>query len=416
MTVAVDHRPPPLTAVPPYPDRPGPPSGADGGAGALLRAVLRLGPLARTELARETGLSPAAVSRHTAALVGMGLLRQLPPPAGPPRAGRPQMPVDIDTGHHVVAGVHIGVPAVTFALVDLRGRVVAEQRSPREGDAAAVLAGIRRRLPGFLARHAGDRSPLGVGVVTGGWVDAERGTVVEHAPLGWRDVRVRAELGAQAAGGSRLPVHVDSHARALARAELLFGAGRGHSELVHLFVGNVVDAAIATGGTVLRGHRSGAGDVAHLPMPGVTSSCRCGRTGCLQAAVAESTLARRAYDEGLVPAPDFTLLLDEAAGGNRRVLRMLRARLRLVARAAALLLDVINPSVLVLTEAAVIRMPELMADLHEEIAAQSHLCADPARTVVPTSFGRRVLSVAAGSAVLDTVHRHPMELRTARSA
>jgi predicted NBD/HSP70 family sugar kinase len=326
------------------------------------------------------------------------------------------MPVDIDTDHHVVAGVHIGVPAVTFSVVDLRGRVVAEHRYPREGDAAAVLAGIRRRLPGFLTRHVGGRSPLGLGVATGGWVDAERGTVVEHAPLGWREVPVRAELGAAGGRGSRLPVHLDSHARALARAELLFGAGRGHFELIHLFVGNVVDAAIATGGSVLRGHQSGAGDIAHLPLPGDSSACRCGRTGCLQAAVAESALARRGYEAGIVAAPDFTLLLDAAEGGDARAVRMLRERLRLVGRAAALLLDVINPSVLVVTEGALIRMPELIADLHEEVAARSHLCADPARVVVPTSFGPSVLSVAAGAAVLDTVHRHPLELRTARAA
>lgn len=409
MTVVVG-TPPPLLMVPPVPAE-----GEGGGAGAVLRAVARYGPLGRTALAGRTGLSPAAVSRHTAALAGLGLLRQPPPlPAGPPRAGRPQLQVDIDTAHHVALGVHIGVPWVTFALVDLRGRVVAERRWARKGSSAEVLAGIRRRLPGFVARNAQGRSPLGLGVVTGGWVDAERGTVVEHAPLGWHEVPVRRELGDTAGGGTRLPVHVDSHARALARAEMLFGAGRGHSELVHLFVGNVVDAAIGTGGTVLRGHRSGAGDVAHLPVPGADEPCACGRRGCFQAVVSETRLARRAHAAGLIAAPDFTLLLDLAVAGDARALQLLRDRLRSVAHATAVLLDVINPSVLVLTEAAVIRLPGLLGGFHREVAARSHLTRDPAQVVVPTSFGRDVLAVAAGANVLDAVYRGPMELRTAR--
>ncbi|WP_433890511.1 ROK family protein [Streptomyces sp. CA-111067] len=418
MAVAVERNagqvPPPLVAVPVPGVEPGAWAAEGGGAGAVLRAVLGRGPVGRTELGRLTGLSPAAVSRHTAALADLGMLRQLPPPARPPRAGRPQLPVDIDTAHHVALGVHIGVPWVTFALVDLRGWVITERRYPREGDAAEVLAGIRRRLPEFTARYTGGRSPLGLGVVTGGWVDPESGTVIEHAPLGWHDVPVREELSGAAGAGVRLPVHVDSHARALARAELLFGAGREHSELVHLFVGNVVDAAIATGGTVLRGHRSGAGDMAHMPLNGATELCGCGRRGCFQAAVSERRLAERAHAEHLIPAPDFTLLLVAAMEGRARALDLLRERLRLVAQATALLLDMINPSVLVLTEAAVIHLPQLLPEFHREVAALSHLCEDPARVVVPTSFGRRVLAVAAGATVLDAVYRQPMELRTVR--
>lgn len=406
MVVAVGRRPALLVA-------PVVGEGEGGGAGAVLRAVLRYGPVGRTALAGRTGMSPAAVSRHVGVLGELGLLRDLPPAAGPPRAGRPQVQADIDTSHHVALGVHIGVPWVTFVLVDLRGKVVARQRYPRTGDAGDVLDGIRRRLPRFLSRNAGERSPLGLGVVTGGWVDAERGTVVENAPLGWHDVPVRRELAGAAGDGTRLPVHVEGHARALARAELLFGAARGHSETVHLFVGNVVDAAITVGGTLLRGHRSGAGDIAHLPVPGATVPCACGRLGCFQAVVSERRLAELAHAEGLIPAPDFIQLLDLAATGSRRALALLRERLRAVAHAAAVLLDLINPSLLVLTEGAVIRLPALLPALHAEVAARSHLTGEAERVVVPTSFGSDVLGVAAGAAVLDAVYRGPMSLRTA---
>jgi predicted NBD/HSP70 family sugar kinase len=389
-------------APPPVPDRPD-------GAAAVLRAALRRGPLARTTISRETGLSPAAVSRHAADLMALGLVYEPRESPSAPRPGRPRIPLDIDTGHHLAAGVHIAVPQLTFSLTDLRGRVVAQERAPRRATPAAVLQDVAALLPGLLRRHAGGRSVLGLGVVTGGWVDPESGVLVENSALGWRDVPLRQAL----LSATRLPIHVDSHARALAQAELLFGATQ-QGDLVHLFVGNVVDAAIAAGGVLLRGRRNGAGGIAHLPVPGSTTPCPCGGTGCLQATVSDRTLAERAVAEGIVPRPELTLVTAAAVAGDARALDLCRARLRQIAPAVALLLDMISPDILVLTEAATLWLPELLGVLHEEVAARTRQPVE--QLVRPSSFGPRALAVAAGTPVLAAVHRDPLALRTARSA
>ncbi|WP_407675424.1 MarR family transcriptional regulator, partial [Peterkaempfera griseoplana] len=79
MTAALGERPPLLVAAPLPAPHPLGPAHEGGGPAAVLRAVLHSGPVARTVLARTTGLSPAAVSRHTADLIALGLLRELPP-------------------------------------------------------------------------------------------------------------------------------------------------------------------------------------------------------------------------------------------------------------------------------------------------------------------------------------------------
>ena len=69
-----------------------------------------------------------------------------------------------------LCGLHIAVQGATLAVVDLRGRVIAcEHHAHETGGAAAVLAGVARRIPGFLAQHAAGRRPLGLGIATGGW-------------------------------------------------------------------------------------------------------------------------------------------------------------------------------------------------------------------------------------------------------
>ncbi|MEU5694993.1 ROK family protein [Actinosynnema sp. NPDC020468] len=369
-------------------------------AATVLRSVLANGPIARSTIARLTGLSAAAVTRQYAELADLGLLREVAEDRVPrATVGRPHVPVDIDVDRYAVFGVHIAYAHTTLAVVDLRGRVLDQQRESHRGTTPeAVLGRVVERFPAFHRDHLGDRTPLGVGLAIGGWVDPARGVVVRHSQLDWRDVPAREALRPLG-----LPVHLESHSRALARAEQLFGAQRGRGSLVHLFVGNVVDAAIATGGTVHRGPRSAAGSVAHLRLEGSTAECPCGRRGCLQATVSDRAVAERAVRDGLIPRADLQLLVLSAQSGDERARRVFRERARQVGRAAGLLLDVINPEVLVVTEAGVICLPECL----DEVRAQ---VGDRGESVVPTSFGADVLSVAAGSVVLDTIYDHPLAL------
>ncbi|MFI1437898.1 ROK family protein [Streptomyces fructofermentans] len=372
-------------------------------ASAVLRSVLDGGPVARSTIARLTGLSAASVTEHCARLTALGLIRETPGPRRSNGVGRPHVPVDLDDSRFVVGGVHVAVPYTTVALLDLRGRVVAERRLDHDGatEPGRVLANAAAALRSLLA-DAPARVPLSVGAAAGGWVDRASGTVVEHPLLGWREVGVREAIGAH----TGLPVHVDGHARSLVNAERLFGrAGRGGgASLLHLFVGNVVDAAFATHDEVHHGPRSQSGAIAHLPLAGGTEPCACGRTGCLQAELSELTLCRRAREAGVLRTSNPMHVVAAAAAGDRVAAGLLLHRARMVGRAAGLLLDVLNPDTVVVTEVGAVHRAECLAALREEVGA------DRAAAVVPTSFPDSVLAVAGGSVALDVLYRDPLSV------
>lgn len=367
-------------------------------ASAVLRCVLEHGPVARSTVARLTGLSPASVTGHCARLAERGLLREAAAPRRSNGVGRPHVPLDLDDTRFLVGGVHVAVPYTTVALLDLRGRVVARRELRHERtDPGRVLARAAEGLSGLLAGVPGRRA-LGVGVAVGGWVDRETGCVVEHGLLGWREVPVRELLGAR----TGLPVHVDGHARALLNGERLFGRARGSGSVLHLFVGNVVDAAFATHDEVHHGPRSAAGAIAHLPVPGGTEPCACGRTGCLQVELSERTLTRRARAAGLTGPADPMRVVAAAAAGDPVARRLLVERARATGRAAGLLLDVLNPEAVVVTEIGVIHFEDCLNALREA-AGKSRAAA-----VLPTSFPDSVLAVAGGSVLLDVLFRDPL--------
>ena len=372
-------------------------------ASVILRSVLEHGPVARSTIARLTGLSPASVTDYCAHFAGLGLIHESATPERSGGVGRPHVPVDLDDSRFVVGGVHVAVPYTTVALLDLRGRVLAERRIGHDTtDPSRVLARAADGLGALFAEAAGS-TPLGVGVAAGGWVDRDSGTIVDHPLLGWREVPVREILGTR----TGLPVHVDGHARALVNGERLFGRARGSRSVLHLFVGNVVDAAFATNDEVHHGPRSQAGAIAHLPLRGGTEPCDCGRVGCLQVELSERTLCRRAREAGIVDGVNPTHVVAAAERGDPVAVRLLTQRARMTGRAAGLLLDILNPETVVVTELGVIHREDCLRALREEVGDAR------ASAVVPTSFPDSVLAVAGGSVMLDVLFRDPLSVSQA---
>lgn len=375
-------------------------------AGAVLRTALHHGPIARSTIARITGLSPAAVTNHSADLAAAGLLRELPDEVRSNGAGRPHIPVAIDVTRHLVAAVHIAIPQTTVALLDLSGRILESRAVPHTStDPAVVVPRAARAFAQLCDDHAGVR-PLGIGTAVGGWVDAESGMVMDHPRLGWSLVPLR-DLLSEATG---LPVYVDNHSRALLHGEILLGrAARGASSVLHLFVGNVVDAAFATRGEAHYGAGSQAGAIAHLPVDGSDAACSCGRRGCLEATVSEMTLTRRAVAKGVIDAPDYRRLLRAARSGHEVAVAMLVERARLVGRAVALLTDVFSPELVVVTDPAASYLPEVLAALRGSAGAHLRTVRDDIdRMLIPSGFPGAILEIAGASVILDALYRDPI--------
>ena len=93
----------------------------------VLDALRQHGPLARIELGRHTGLSPASITSISSQLIADGILRgsrRTAHPVVPMRRGRPLTQLDINAESAHVVAVKISIDGVEMALADSRGTII----------------------------------------------------------------------------------------------------------------------------------------------------------------------------------------------------------------------------------------------------------------------------------------------------
>jgi predicted NBD/HSP70 family sugar kinase/biotin operon repressor len=256
----------------------------------LLRLLQTEAPISQAELARRSGLGPASVSSILQTLIEDGVLVEEGKTTS--GLGRKGSLLAFNRAEVLIVGVLIEQESCEVALVDLSGRVLArEMRShPTYAQPDEVVALVAEQLEALLIRTGvRPRALAGVGVAVPGLVNAKTGSVEIAANLGWRNVSLRS-LFEQRLG---LPAGVENIGRAKARAESLWGRGRGHENFVCLEVGSGVGAGVVCDGRVLRGATASAGEVGHISLDPAGPRCSCGLYGCWEVFCSGPAIRRR---------------------------------------------------------------------------------------------------------------------------
>ncbi|MCT9080990.1 ROK family transcriptional regulator [Streptomyces fulvoviolaceus] len=297
-------------------------------ASQVFTTVLSQGPLARLEVARRAGLSPAAVTKAVRPLIEAGYLVEDADEAARPALGRPANLVRVDGGRALFIGVKVTGDEIIGVLTDLCCRIRVARHVPLPDRAPkVVLASIADLVKELLAEADGaqartqDQDPvpvLGLGIAVSGDVDRGEGTVRYSPFLEWRDVPL-AELAAMTTG---LPVTVDNDVRALTVAEQWFGAGAGLSDFAVVTVGAGIGCGLVVHGRVVAGAHGVAGEIGHVTVDPADRLCHCGNRGCVEAIAGEAAIVRQireATGVELADAAEAVALAHRGVAGAREV-------------------------------------------------------------------------------------------------
>ena len=261
-------------------------------------------------------------------------------------------------------GIDLGGTNTKYGVVTRTGDLVraAVAPTPAGGGRATLLEHLKRVAVEArqLAETAG-AEPSALGIATAGWVDPKTGKVVyatENLP-GWTGADIAGEL-APVAG---LPVYVENDANALAVGEKHFGAARGASDFVSVTLGTGVGGGCYLGGRLNRGPHFFANGIGHMTLVFDGRPCTCGRAGCLEAYTNAAALL--GYGAGRFPTAEA--LIGAAHAGVTAAREALRTYARFLAAGLASVIQLLDPSLIVLGGGLVENNRLLVADLLEEL-------------------------------------------------
>ncbi|MFF3515148.1 ROK family protein [Streptomyces sp. NPDC002573] len=316
-------------------------------ASLVFTTLLSHGPLTRTEVARRTRLSPAAVTKAVRPLMELGYLVEGVDEAARPAVGRPANPVWVDGGRALFIGIKITGDEIIAVLADLCCRIRESRHVRLTGrEPEEVLPVITALVQELLTEADGFGVRVrGLGIAISGDVDREDG-VVRYSPfLEWRDVPLAEIVGTATA----LPVTVDNDVRALTVAEHWFGAGVGRSNFALVTVGAGIGCGLVVHGRVVSGAHGVAGEIGHLSLDPLGPLCHCGNRGCVEAIAADPAIlhAVRAATGGQVT--DMAEALKLAHSGDPGVREVYARAGETIGKAIGFLANILGPELVIIS-------------------------------------------------------------------
>ena len=376
----------------------------------VIDALRDEGLISRAEIARRTGLSRSTVSSLVSELQADGLVveRSEPAAAHGDQGGRPPILLSFDASAGVAVGIDFDHHHVRVAVSDLSSRILVERELQLDTDHAAHEGlDAAAELVGELLAEAGvdEARVIGAGMCLPGPIHRPTGVVGSTAILpGWVGVAAAEEMHRRL----DLPILVDNDANLAALAEAAFGAGRDAKDLVYLMISSGIGAGLVLNGRLYRGAEGLAGELGHVLVDADGPVCRCGNRGCLETVAGTDALAellRRSHGDGL----DGRAIVRLAREGDLGCRRVIADAGRAIGKAAATLVNVLNPELLIvggdLSDAG-----ELLLDGVRESLERSALpTAVQAADVVAGSLGDRAEVLGAIALVLSEAERdHPL--------
>ena len=343
-------------------------------AGSLSRAgdlfqLLRDGQArTRAELALTTGLARSTVASRIDALISSGLVG----PAGEASSsgGRPPSRFAFNPAARVVLAVDVGATHVIVAVTDLGGKILAEQRLKQDvSDGPDIVLGrviaAGKELLAEAGREMGDLAGMGIGLP--GPVEHDTGRPVKPPIMpGWDGFDVVPYVQRSLP----VPVLVDNDVNIMALGERT-AYWPEHENFLFIKVATGIGAGIISSGELQRGANGTAGDLGHVRVPrGDEVLCRCGNYGCLEALASGPAVARQLHELGLDASTgaDVLRLVGE---GNLQAIQALRQAGRDVGDILATVVNLLNPSMIVIGGSVGEAGEHLVAGIREVVYRRS---------------------------------------------
>lgn len=303
-----------------------------------------------------------------------------------------------------ILGFDIGGTKTAAVLGTLDGQILdrlefpTPASEPFEISINLMTASADQLLAGAAAK--GWAAPQAVSAAVGGPLDIQRGIIYSPPHLPTWD---RAPLKDRLADHFRLPVFIEHDGNAGALAEFYFGAGRGSRNLIYLTFGTGLGAGIILDGRIYHGTTDMAGEVGHLRIA-EDGPVEYGKAGSWEGYCSGSGLVKLARMRApeIWPAGVTTRqVVERALAGDPEALKLIREVGEWLGKGLGLLVDILNPEVIVVGTLGVVLGDLLLEPARAVLRKEALPVSANACRVVPAEMGNNLGSLCALIAAID---------------
>ncbi len=357
-------------------------------------------PRTRAQLADALGLARSTIAIRIDLLMRLGLVT--PYGGGVSTGGRPPSLLALNPSARVVAGADVGATHARIALADLAGTILVERREDLDVALGPehVLGWVEQQIGEMLAeqnRTVAELAAIGIGLP--GPVEHSTGRAINPPIMpGWD----RYDVPAHVQRAFDVPVLIDNDVNIMA-----LGERHAHladvDDLVFIKVATGIGSGIVSGGALQRGAQGTAGDLGHVAVArGADVVCRCGNRGCLEAIAAGPALAVALKEAGVMAASgaDVVRLV---RGGDPYAVQVVRQAGRDIGEVVATLVNLINPSAIVIGGSMAEAGESLLAGIREVVYSRSLPLATEHLRIVTSMAGERAGVIGAAALAIGHV-------------
>jgi glucokinase len=193
-----------------------------------------------------------------------------------------------------VIGVDISIERTTYAIVDIRGNILAEDSFVTSDypDANEYVTSLSEKLYLLMEANGGYEKVRSIGISAPS-VSSVTGCITNAANLQWKGEIPLAALVRDRMG---MAVAVSNDAHVAALGEYAYGAAHGMKDFIIISLGVGVGSCFFSQGREHVGVGGFAGEFGHCCLIDEGRECGCGNKGCIETYVGANGIVRTAKD------------------------------------------------------------------------------------------------------------------------
>ncbi len=369
-------------------------------------------PISRPDIAKRTGLSRGAVSTITGHLLDKNLL--LEKEIGVSIGGRRPALLALNPEGAYTIGVFLSEQRINVVIINLQADILAEHSmffEEKDTSPEVVAEKITQAVHLCISNTQLTLEQIsGIGLAVPGLIASPDSLVKFVLNYQWKNIHFKEILNKKLS----IPIYIENSVKCVSLAEQWFGEGKDVDNFIVVNLAQGIAIGIVINGQLYTGTSGMAGEFGHTTIDSSGPLCRCGKTGCFEAFTGNHAILNRARELALegqwktdMDLNELTIedIVRSAHDGEETLIALYQAAGRALGIGVANLMQIFNPSKIIITGRGTIAGNLLFDSMHETIPQFLPGNGDNRAEIVVPTWKHTDAARGAGVKVLQEIYQ-----------